>query len=441
MAVTVIELSAALRIGDGVTAPVEPIAGILARLLGVAEALVEIDSPSAPALVKDQAVVNLAAYLYDQPTAGISERYSRAFRNSGAVDLLSRWRVLRVVGGTGEVSVPSGGPPAGSGITDEERARLLPESATDGQIAVYRTDTGLWVSSPFGFATHEADPNAHHIPPADGGEVVTEGTRLPVGTVVMRLGWSQSKAVTDAIFIRGNLHPTDGAAVGTVSGTSIPPFPPALNTDPDLYSFIWIAAVSNQIADIRLSGGGGTLRGSFSNGAAYELEGVAGTVYVSNQRLSPSLSAYRYSAIVAGELIASQPWVTEQDTEQTATLTALIAAQIAAIPAASGFPTAMEGENTALALATNIWADSGISLPSEDFFWIEIFIGAQGGVFNLHRTANFSGTAVVGSAPASSDRVRGDTRTGIQHNFGRLANGNLAVSAGTPASYTLRVWT
>ena len=444
MAVTVIELSAALRIGDGVTAPVEPIAGILARLLGVAEALVEIDSPSAPALVKDQAVVNLASYLYDMPTAGISERYSRAFRSSGAVDLLSRWRVLRVVGGDGQVGqvIQAGPGQVGSGITDEERARLLPEGATDGQIAVYRTDTGLWVSSPFGFGAHEADPNAHHIPPSDGGEVVTEGIRLPVGTVVMRLGWSQSQVVSDVIFTRADLHPTDGAAVGTVTGTTIPPFPPGLNTDTDLYSFIWIAAESDQIADIRLSGGGGTLRGSFSNGAAYTFKGVDGTVYVSDQRLTAGLSAYSISAIVAGDLIASQPWVTEQDTEQTAAIATMIADAIAAIPAASGFPSAMVGENTALVQATNMWADSGIAIPNTDYFWIEIFIGAVGGVLNLHRKASFDGATAVtaGNAPTTADRIRGDTRTAIQHNFGRFANGNLAVASGTAATYSIRVW-
>ena len=111
-----------------------------------------------------------------------------------------------------------------------------------------------------------------------------------------------------------------------------------------------------------------------------------------------------------------------------------------ATPAASGLPTVMVGENSGLALTTNVWADSGIAMPTTDYFWIEIFIGALGGVLNLHRTANFSGTATVGQAPASSNRVRGDVRAGIQHNFGRLSNGNLAVSAGTAASYGMRVW-
>ena len=159
---------------------------------------------------------------------------------------------------------------------------------------------------------HAADPNAHHIPTTPSGEAVTTSARLPAGNVVQRLGWSQTQDVTEAIFTRADNHPTDGAAVGTVAGLNPPVFPPALATDPDLYMFIWIATAQSNIADIRLSGGGGTLRGSFSNGAAFTYGGGVGTFYVSNQRLSPGLSAYQISAIVGGELIASQPWVTAQ---------------------------------------------------------------------------------------------------------------------------------
>ena len=182
-------------------------------------------------------------------------------------------------------------------------------------------------------ATHAADPNAHHVPTTPGGDAVSESARLPVGTVAMRLGWAQSQTPTDAIFTRANNHPTDGAAVGTVAGLNPPVFPPALNTDTTLYLFVWIATAQANIADIRLSGGGGTLIGSLSNGAAYSFDGMAGTIYVSNQRLSAGLAAFQISAVVGGDLIASQPWVTEQ---------------IAAIPAASGGAPVLIGEKTVL---------------------------------------------------------------------------------------------
>ena len=48
MAVTVTEVAAALRLGDGVTAPTEPLLGILTRLEGVADATVAVDSRLMP---------------------------------------------------------------------------------------------------------------------------------------------------------------------------------------------------------------------------------------------------------------------------------------------------------------------------------------------------------------------------------------------------------
>lgn len=95
MAVTVPELAAALRLTDGSAAPAEPLNGILTRLAGVSDALVTEYAPDAPEVVRDQAAVQLAAYLFDQPNAGAGMRYSTAFRSSGAASLLTRWKVRR----------------------------------------------------------------------------------------------------------------------------------------------------------------------------------------------------------------------------------------------------------------------------------------------------------------------------------------------------------
>ena len=73
--------------------------------------------------------------------------------------------------------------------------------------------------------------------------------------------------------------------------------------------------------------------------------GETGTVYVSNQRLSAGLSAFQISAIVAGDLIASQPWVTEQ---------------IDAIPA----PTPTTGPSTFTQLASATLSAGGYSFPA-----------------------------------------------------------------------------
>ena len=96
MAVTVTQLAAALRLGDGVTAPVEPQLSILTRLLGVADAFVELVADAAPSVVKDESVVRMASYLYDQPTVAGGDRYSNAWRNSGAAGLLSKWALQRL---------------------------------------------------------------------------------------------------------------------------------------------------------------------------------------------------------------------------------------------------------------------------------------------------------------------------------------------------------
>ena len=69
MAITVIDLAAALRIGDGVAAVPEPQNGILTRLLGVADAYTDLLVPTAPDAIQEEAQIRLASYLYDQPSA------------------------------------------------------------------------------------------------------------------------------------------------------------------------------------------------------------------------------------------------------------------------------------------------------------------------------------------------------------------------------------
>ena len=97
MAVNVTQLAAALRLGDGVTAPVEPLLSILTRLLGVGDATVALLAPDAPDVVKDEAVINYAAQLFDKPSAPSGDRYAAAWRNSGAGSLVAAWVVRRVV--------------------------------------------------------------------------------------------------------------------------------------------------------------------------------------------------------------------------------------------------------------------------------------------------------------------------------------------------------
>ena len=108
MAVDVEQLSAALRIGDGTTATPEPTLSILTRLLGVGQAFVELRADGAPDDIKDEAAIRMAAYLWDQPTAGAAGRYADAWRYSGASALVARWVVRRLGDATAEAFGPGG---------------------------------------------------------------------------------------------------------------------------------------------------------------------------------------------------------------------------------------------------------------------------------------------------------------------------------------------
>ena len=104
MAVNVTQLAAAIRLGDGVTAPVEPLLSILTRSLGVADATIALLAPDAPDAVKDEATVRFTAYLYDTPSAPSGDRYAAAWRNSGAAALVASWVVRRIVEDAGSGS-------------------------------------------------------------------------------------------------------------------------------------------------------------------------------------------------------------------------------------------------------------------------------------------------------------------------------------------------
>ena len=91
MALTVAQLAGALRLGDGVAAPAEPVLGILTRLMTVGNELVGEAAPDAPAAVKEEAVIRFAGYVYDMPPAARNDGYANAWRNSGAGSLVARW--------------------------------------------------------------------------------------------------------------------------------------------------------------------------------------------------------------------------------------------------------------------------------------------------------------------------------------------------------------
>ena len=91
--IDVIALAADLRVGDGVSAPDEPINGILTRHLDAATAIIEKWAPDAPASVQNIAAIRLTGYWYDAPPATANLSFSHALVNSGAAAALRDWRV------------------------------------------------------------------------------------------------------------------------------------------------------------------------------------------------------------------------------------------------------------------------------------------------------------------------------------------------------------
>ena len=65
------------------------------RLLAYATAAAERYGPDAPEAVANEAVVRIAGYLLDAPTAPRGSGFADALTNSGAAAILSPWRVHR----------------------------------------------------------------------------------------------------------------------------------------------------------------------------------------------------------------------------------------------------------------------------------------------------------------------------------------------------------
>lgn len=80
------ELRAALRLDDGAEVNAE-----ITRLLASTSAMVERHAPDAPDTIQNEAVIRVAGYVYDQPTASRGDSYANAMRSSGAARFLLPW--------------------------------------------------------------------------------------------------------------------------------------------------------------------------------------------------------------------------------------------------------------------------------------------------------------------------------------------------------------
>ena len=93
--ITLPELAADLRLGDGSADPAAPIDGMLQRHLDTATAIVGVYLPDdAPDSILNTAVIRIAGYLYDAPQAGSGMRFAHIIVNSGAADVMRLFRPI-----------------------------------------------------------------------------------------------------------------------------------------------------------------------------------------------------------------------------------------------------------------------------------------------------------------------------------------------------------
>ena len=212
MAVNLIQLAAALRLGDGENPPTEPVAGLITRLLGVSQAFVARAAPEAPDAIADEATIRMTAYLYDSPTAAAGGRYAQAWRNSGAEALVSRW-VVRRAGSEGE-GVPAGGPSTG-GLDDAQVRAIVDEV----------------------LAAHTDVETAHHVPPT-GAQDSVEDTANRLINAAGHASNTDLSAADQAIQRNANALTTHEATPhgGGNGGTPATPTPPVVLVDGALYS-------------------------------------------------------------------------------------------------------------------------------------------------------------------------------------------------------------
>ena len=291
MAVTIPDLALALRVVTGSADPIEPAQrDLLSRLLGSSQAIVSVyASAGTPENVSDQAVILVASYLWDQPASARGMGFATSWINSGASALVEPWRVRRAGllagSGTGSPVVPPGG-----GIDRSAVLELIEEWAQRGNL----------------------DPIPESKLPnlQVGGGNVFSGASLPAPPVAMHIGWSQDREVSLAVFERVDNHPTDGASVGTTALSALPPFPPALAGDPSLYLHYWITGNPAVTGFLRYPGADPEDEtDAFENVGPLAIDGVDGSVYVSRDRLLSGGAGDEIAVLIAGELIASESYV------------------------------------------------------------------------------------------------------------------------------------
>ena len=209
MALTVSDLSQALRISDG-SQPEQPIRDILTRLLGVGEATADLLAPDAPGPVREEAIIRFTAYLYDAPSGAAGQKYSDAWVNSGAAALVSDFVSRRAALPGGAVALPT---PAGRFTRTLLQAGVL-------------DDQGKWNSATPASAEGQALHAAWTVGPyrwfefqVDSSNQILSG-KIPVVGVLGRYRFG----IDRVMYLSSYVNATKGGGFSWGTGVSSVPF-------------------------------------------------------------------------------------------------------------------------------------------------------------------------------------------------------------------------
>ena len=333
--ITVVELLAALRMGDTDEELAEA-----TRLLGYAAEAIEkylgAAFASTPDVVVNEVTIRVAGFLFDQPFAARGDTVSNAMRSSGAARMMLPY-VIHGAGVTGALDAAQ----AAVGSTGNPVVGVAVE---DGNLIVTFQDGSTFVLE---------------LPAGGGGSVATNVAdgRLPAPAVAARLGWSQTRDASAVVFTRADNHPEDGAAVGTTDGVTAPPFPPGLAGDATLYLHWWVAG---SVAVTSFFEGTGAdpidYTDFFESLGDLTIDGQAGIVHISTFRFNP-LPGSIFRSVLPGALILTDDAV--EDWAKTDDDTLIPADKLTNAPGGSGGGLSEAEVDARVAAGVEDWAEEG----------------------------------------------------------------------------------
>ena len=214
MAVTLTQLAAELRLGDGSTAPAGPVGDILERILAVSTTLVRRYAPHAIESVQDAAIIRVAAFLYDTDPSGSRNVYPNALVSSGAAALLDMYRGPsgHELGARAQSSPGDGGGGDGDEVVDEtarEAAATALERAIDAESDAAQAATAAAVAD--SKATDAATAASHAATAAASAHTEAQSAAKTASDAQTAAEGAQSTATAAQTAAAGALTAAQGA--------------------------------------------------------------------------------------------------------------------------------------------------------------------------------------------------------------------------------------